>query len=242
MAQIAVVNSSKRLSDADVAFMVAACDAQVSECAAAWNIDPTPVVFYARATDLPKSNCRIMDIVDDLDEPGALGYHTDDLGVIYGRVLAQSVDATSVTLSHECLEELVDPTADKWVKMPDGRDVALEDADPVEGDSYEVEAAVLGETRKVKVSNYVLPRWFGATDSGNFDRLGKLSAPFTMTEGGYMVVRDATGDVENVFAKTRRVGRVVASVAAGGALAEKLGKPGSRLIWRIVGTGDSVTT
>lgn len=221
--------------------MVAACDAQVMECAAAWNIDPTPVVFYAHAANLPRSNCRIMDIVDDLDEPGALGYHTDDAGVIYGRVLAQDPDATSVTLSHECLEELCDPTADKWVKMPDGRDVALEVGDPVEGDSYEFQATVARETRPIRLSNYALPAWFGAAPNGPFDRLQLLTAPFTMTAGGYMVVRDATGDVENVFAKTRRVGRVHGGEGAAATLAQKLGKTGSRLIWRIVGTGAEMT-
>lgn len=202
--QIAIVNKSKRIPDDVVAFAAVACDQQVIECATAWGISPTPVAFYAREQGLPARDVRIMALVDDIEMEGALGFHDDALGVIYGRVLVQgSHDDTTVTLSHECLEELVDPTCDRWMPMPDGRSVALEVCDPVEADTYEVEVEVIGEKRLVRLSNYVLPRWFDPAERGGFDRMGVLGRPFAMTEGGYLIVRDQRGNESNIFAKPR---------------------------------------
>ncbi len=238
MPQIAVINSSTKLDDSDVAFMVAACDAQVAECAVAWGIPATPVVFYASAAGLPASNCRIMDIVDTIDAPGALGYHDDAAGVIYGRVLAHGAD-TAITLSHECLEELVDPTSDRYVAIGDGREIALEVGDPVEGDSYAMPATLFKgtsseETRDVFLSNYVFPEYFGlAGTNGRFDRMGKLTAPFTMTPGGYSIIRDAAGNVGDVFARARRAPRLAAGHLAGAVIQRKLAVPGSRLLRRL---------
>lgn len=230
--QIAVTNKSKRLSDRDVDAMTEACNQQVIECAAAYGIVPTPVSFYATDVGLPASNCRIMAIVDTIDYPGALGYHADSYGIVYGRVLAQDVDGTAITLSHECLEELVDPGCDAWRDMGAAHSVALEVCDPVEGDAYPAVVTILGEHRQVLLSNYVLPRWFAPDGNGRFDRMGKLTAPFTMTPGGYMIVRDAAGNEESVFARNARA-------RAGGdrgraALGTKLGNPDSRLYRRLL--------
>lgn len=206
--QIAIVSKSRRISDDVLAFAAAACDIQVQECAAAWGIDPTPVAWYSREQGLPTRDVRIMAVVDDMDEePGALGYHTDVLGVVFGRVLAQDgADEMTVTLSHECLEELIDPTCDKWRPIAGtNRLTALEACDAVEADTYEIKATILGETRPVRVSNYLLPRWFDPQANGGagpFDRLAHLGAPFTLLPGGYMLVRDqGSNDVEPVFAR-----------------------------------------
>lgn len=226
--QIAVVNSSSDLEDIDVAFAVEACNDQVIECARAYDVAPTPVVFYTDAKGLPQSDCRIMDIVDDLEQPGALGFHTDDLGIVYGRVLAQGPDDTSVTLSHECLEELIDPTCDAWRPMGGGRLVALEVADPVENDTYTVPITLAGVERTVKLSNYVLPRWFDPSALGALDYMRTLAEPFAMSPGGYMIVRDASGNESQVFARIR-FGGAAARATVGG----KAANPYSRLARRL---------
>lgn len=225
--QIAVTNHSD-LDDADIAFMVEACNEQVVECAKAYDVMPTPVVFYADAKGLPQSDCRIMDIVDDLEQPGALGFHTDELGIVYGRVLAQGADDTSVTLSHECLEELIDPTCDAWRPMGGGRLVALEVADPVENDTYTVMATIGTITRPVKLSNYVLPRWFEPSALGALDYMRTLAEPLAMSPGGYMVIRDASGNESQVFARIRFGG-----AAARAAVGTKAANPYSRLARRL---------
>jgi hypothetical protein len=227
--QIALVNASA-LADIDVALMAEACNAQVIECARAWGIAPTPVAFYSTADGLPAVECRIMLIVDQLDVPGALGYHTDKLGAIYGRVLNQGPVDTCKTLSHECLEMLVDPTCTGWRPLGGGRDVALEVCDPVQADVYATPATVVGISRDMWLSNYVTPRWFDPAGVGAFDRMGVLSAPLAMASGGYIIVREKDGDVVNVFAKTP-----AGDMGARLNVASKIARPGSRTLRRLRG-------
>jgi hypothetical protein len=196
--EIAVINSSKSLSDTDVTFMVEACKAQLVECAAAWGIPPLAAAFYAEVATLPASDVYVCEVVDDLEQPGVLGWHSDDVRPFI-KVLAQG-EATSVTLSHEFLETLCDPTCDQWRARGDGTQVALEVCDPVEGDSYNEPAIVLGESRLVAVSNYCLRSFFNPNGIGPFDRMGRLNGPFSMTPGGYEVVLDANGRESSIFA------------------------------------------
>lgn len=227
--EIAVTNSSS-LSNIDVAFMVEAVAYQVIECAKAWGIPPLSMAFYSTTVGLPASDVHVIDIVDDLDQPGALGYHTDVAGVEYGRVLAQGA-ATSVTLSHEALELLCDPTCDQWRARGDGSQVALEVCDPVEGDSYGVVTTVLGEDRTINLSNYVLPTWFDPSAKGvAVDRMHTAPGPLIMTAGGYMVVLDSAGDEQDVFARLR-YGSLAGIATAG----KRLAVGNSRLLRRLRG-------
>jgi len=229
--QIAVINASRRLKNVEVAFMVQACAEQALQCADAWGVAPIAVAFYSSTVGLPAADCMICEIVDDLDQPGALGYHTDAAGVIYLRVLAQGFD-TSVTLSHEVLETLIDPTCAGWRARGDGSQVALEGCDPVEGDVYGAPAEVLGETRTVQLSNYVLPAWFDRTlPTGSVvDAMHTASGPFAMTAGGYMIVTDAAGNETEVFARIRSAG--LAGLATAG---KRLAVGNSRLLRRLRG-------
>jgi hypothetical protein len=215
MSEIAVLNASK-LDDGDVAFAVEACDIQLREhvCPVWLGLEYTPVRFYASPKDLPVVGdiCRLMVLSDTLDVPGALGYHTMD-PLVRGVVLAGA--GFEATLSHECIEELGDPTADAWVPMPDGRRVALELCDPVEGDSYELAATLLGATRTVLVSSFVYPAWFG-TGAGKLDHMDRAPAPFTLAGGGYMIVLDGDGQVHDVWAASapaRRARKVLNSTS-----------------------------
>lgn len=226
--EFAVVNSSKTLGDVDVEFAVAACQAQAVEFCAAYGLDPPAAALYNDVSKLPADDVYICVITDDLNEPGALGYHSDD-GHPFIRVLAQGPQ-TSITLSHEFLELLGDPTCDRWAKRPDGSEVAVEVADPCEGDSYPVVAEVAGEGRTVEVSNYVLGSWFDPNGQAPFDRLGRLTAPFTMTPGGYMVVLGSDGNESEVFARVEHGGQ--AGVWNAGL---KLAKANGRLLRRLRG-------
>jgi len=225
--EFACLNSSKTLSNTNVEFMVAACQAQAVEFCQAIGLDPPAAALYGDVSKLPQDDVWIVDIVDSLDEPGALGYHADD-GHPYIRVLAQGPD-TSITLSHEFLELLGDPTCDRWVKRPDGSRVAVEVCDPVEGDHYPVLAEVAGEGRTVEVSNYVLGAWFDPHGTAPFDRLGKLSAPFEMTTGGYMVVLSQDGNEHEVFARS------IVHRSDRNGFAAKLGRGDTRLVRRLRG-------
>jgi hypothetical protein len=106
-------------------------------------------------------------------------------GVPVGLVLVEPSKSEpggwTVTLSHEVLEQIVDP----WCNLGafagwQGKAawLAMETADPVEDDLY----AIGG----VQVSNYVRPNWWVGGSQGPWDHLGKLSGPLTMSKGGYV--------------------------------------------------------
>jgi hypothetical protein len=226
--QIAVVLKSTTINPVDLGFIVQAWDAQSKDFCAAWSIPYVPVLLY---TDLPQAQVgtgevRVLTIEDTLDVPDAEGYHTDDLGVVFARVLA---DNNADSGSHECCEESLDPTCEIWKPMGNGSSIAFESCDPVEGDSYMQAATIGDETRQVPVSNFVLPAYFDPNGQAPFDKMGKLTAPFTMDAGGYYVVQDASGNDTDVFAA-----RVVHGGPAGKLAAEKkMARPDSRLSRRL---------
>lgn len=226
--QIALVTHSKKVTDYHLAFIAEAVNAQVVECARAWGAEPTPVTFYSSARDLPARNCRIMDVVDAIDVPGAAGYHTSDAGIVYGRVLARSFLDTGITISHEALEMLIDPSAAEWRAMPDGFAVAKEVCDPVQGDVYPASIDMAGVQEQLLLSNYVYPRWFTPGATGQLDRLGRVGEAFGMTAGGYMIVRDPSGKQGNRWAR-------FGGDRARAELGAKFANPDARLARRLFG-------
>jgi hypothetical protein len=223
--QIAVLNRSTRLSNNDVCFLVQACAEQLVEFCAAWGLDPWAVGFYATAIGLPADDIYVFEYVDKLDVEGAEAYHSvDALGRPYGRMLPPSDKLDATDLSHEILETMGDPTADRWVKMPSGSELAVEVCDPCQGDSYSVPVEVLNETRQIKLSNYVLGSFFDPQGKAPYDRMGTISAPFGMSPGWYEAILDPSGNEHDVFA---RLAGDRASAAA------KLHDPGSRILRRL---------
>lgn len=210
---ILVVNQSTLVKADDFTRMVAACETQLRrDLAPSWARLPWPVRAYDGDLDkIPPTSFSIV-VLDSSDQAGALGYHSEEGGRIFGRVFAGPTlaaggsvlgasgnsDAVSVTLSHEVCEAFVDPYACYWSdgpERPEGSEYALEVCDPVEADTYDVGG--------VLVSSFVLPDWFNAQMAqGAFpvDHLGRCSGPFAMTAGGYLVVRSAPGQEHEVFA------------------------------------------
>lgn len=195
----AILNRTPGLSDTEVAFWAEGCNQQARELAAAQGVEYTPVVFLAEADDLP-SDARVLTILPSIDAPGALGYHDLDASRVIAEVKYTGPD-TSITVSHEICEAMFDPLCNRWMPFDDNHEQAGEVSDRVEGDSYAQDATVSGETRPVKVSNYLLPSAFDPTGKAPFDRLGKLFTWNDMSPGGYVILRDiTTGKVGNVFA------------------------------------------
>jgi hypothetical protein len=159
------------------------------------------VVVLDNLTDAG-SNDAIIIVFDTPDAPDALGYHDLLNGRPYGKVfwgpikdsggtLMQGAPSLSSVLSHEVLETVGDPYVNNWSLNLDGVLYAYELCDPVELDSYEIDG--------VSVSNFVGPRWFDPGGAGPYDYMQKLVAPFTMDDGGYMLVMK-DGEVSQVFA------------------------------------------
>jgi hypothetical protein len=195
---IAIVNQSKLVSDADAATMTQAIASQVElDAAPLWDRAPAAVVFYADVSAIP-SGAHVITITDTIqNQPaGVLGFHTEDQGgKLWGTVAAQpelgnggnvtTGDwSVSSVLSHEVLEMFVDPNCNLWSNDGKGSIYTFEVCDPVEAPTY----AISG----VSVSNFVTPAWFDPlAGSGPFDKLGLLTAPFTILKGGYVVYATA---------------------------------------------------
>ncbi len=219
MQQIAIVNSSKRIADSDALYMTAACNYQVvKHLAPLWGFRATPVAYYP--SGIVPRGAWVIELVDEIPEaPGALGYHTEEGDIVSGRIGISPVldnggvalynpakptfPTVSSVLSHEVCETICDAFVNEWCDGPaiaEGSGYAKESADPVESDSYEVQ--IKGVT--VSVSNFVTPKYFDPQATvGPFDFLHRLSAPFSLAPGGYMVVRGESGTPQEVFAQTK---------------------------------------
>lgn len=203
---IAVVNHSTQLDSKSFSLMVQACDYQMRQHVChAWDwaqscVYAVPVDTYAHPGDC------LIGIFDDADAADALGYHDESpSGKVYGKVFvkvtmeqpgATFLGTLAPVLSHEAIEARGDALCNAWRDMPDGRQVAEELCDMVEEDSYGVEVQGVS----VQVSNFALPAWFDdhAPAGSKFDHLGKLHRQFTMSPGGYLIVRKA-GVATQVF-------------------------------------------
>jgi hypothetical protein len=204
---ITVVNASTRVTNDQVSLMTRACWTQVQRDAGpAWRLQPMPVVFSTDPKTAPPGSWLIT-VFDTPDQANALGYHDVTNGdVIYGKVFAGPVldnggDALSKplsvasVLSHEVLETFVDPYCNVWHDTLRGYSIAREVGDPVESDSY----PVMVDSYQITVSNFVTERWFDPfAKGGRFDFMGRVSKPFTMTSGGYLILMK-DGKVSQTF-------------------------------------------
>src|SRR5215471_4815933 len=151
---------------------------------------------------------------DDADTAGALGYHDltrngQPISKIFVKTTLAAKELVSVTACHELFEMVIDPLANLWAEGPDGTEYAYEMSDPVEEDTFPVDG--------IQMSNFVHPSWFEPfkhPPGTKFDHLGLLKKPFSMTKGGYMIVK-RKGKVtqeygskakEKRFAKENRLG------------------------------------
>jgi hypothetical protein len=224
----AIIRRSTRISDGDVAFIAKACSKQAEECAAAWGIPPVTVAFYASETALP-DDTRVLSIVDDDGQAGTSGYHDAWAGVIAAQ--AEVSTRTSLTVSHEILEMMINPLLNRWHTMPEGkRSTPREICDAVQSDAYFEEVEIMGERRPVELSNFLYPSWFDPRGAYPFDRLRKLGSPFEIAPGGYLIVRDESNNISHVFASGMPAGFI-----------NKLTNPISRTLQIVSGNRGAVT-
>jgi hypothetical protein len=155
-----------------------------------------PVKLYN--TDTAKPSEWQLVYFDDADVANALGYHdlTKDgqpISKIFVKTTLADKQLVSVTACHELFEMVIDPIANLWAADTDGTEYAYEMSDPVEEDTFTVDG--------IQMSNFVHPAWFEPfkhPPGTKFDHLGLLTKPFSMTKGGYMIVKKA-GKVSQTF-------------------------------------------
>jgi hypothetical protein len=143
---------------------------------------------------------------DNADQAGALGYHDltekgQPISKIFVRTTLDNRQQVSVTACHELFEMVIDPIANLWAQATNRTEYAYEMCDPVEEDTFKVDG--------IEMSNFVHPSWFEPfihPPGTKFDHLGRLKKPFSMTKGGYVIIR-RNGRVKEEFgspAKARR--------------------------------------
>jgi len=189
--QVAIINSSTVLTDAQVLTAVPALQTQVHrDFAPVWGSD-ADLIFVPKGSQLP-ANVWWLTILDTSDVATALGYHDlTDQGLPMGKVFAESELKMgyqwTATASHELLELLVDPYSQLAAFIqPDANTgilYAYEIADPCEADQYGY------EIDSVRVSNFVYPAWFQPfhkPESTQFDFCNHIQQPFQILPGGYI--------------------------------------------------------
>lgn len=201
---IAVVNHSTR-SDRDIAFEVEAVALQLREhVAPLWDEAPPGLTFYGTAEHVPADQAAVLGYVNDDGNADSAGYHADAAGLVYGLVDVGQSPESSITLSHEGAEMYGNQHLDRKVVGKDGRAYYVELSDPVQAATYEIEVELFGERRRVKVSDFVLPAWFGLPNkpAGGMRTtyLGQPLKPFQVDEGGYQIIEDVGGGIVFVTA------------------------------------------
>lgn len=176
MTDIALLNHSTHIADADLEAAIVAFNTQISrDFEPAWGLGAT----VWNETSAPANAWKFY-LQDGLDQAGDLGYH-DDNGVPEAKIDIQGSLAAGASwqsvVSHELLEAIADPLCNRMA--PDGVTI-VEVCDPVEESFYLID--------DVPVSSFVLPAYFGFDTTTKYDYRGELTAPApSMLAGGYIM-------------------------------------------------------
>ena len=201
--QIILVNACDVLSDSDVADSVPAFQHyDDTVLRPAWALDPCSysfmpwaqfsTVYRATSGELawPQGIVAPLFFNKHSTDPGALGWHEDDMNSIFGRVFVGDDEKYGVSpwvdASHEACETRADPLTNRTVTLANGDRALVEVGDPVEDDRFKI---VMPGFEKYPMSDIVYPGYFFLLDPPGFagyDHGGHLTGPCpTLLSGGY---------------------------------------------------------
>src|SRR5215469_3228114 len=190
-ANVALVSETPLIDFAQISITAAALNKQVTrDFGRLWHVHAT-VSPFEKLEDVPVDYWPVI-IRDDINEPGAAGYHTDDNGQPFS--LVQADDGWTLTSSHEVLEMLADPFGNRTIaggpppNSPDpvsGFDRVIylvEVCDPCESDQLAY------TSNGVTVSDFITAHYYDPNDSSGaqYSFGGNIQAPHTVLEGGYV--------------------------------------------------------
>lgn len=200
---VALVDDTGKLGALVLAELAGALNEQIqSDFAPVWGVAATVGAYPAA----PPGTWAVH-IQEKLDQPGALGYHTD----VHNQPIAyvQLDGGVTVTVGHETLEMLADPWGNRMhaAHLPSGVDYTqfglrsarspvqylLEVCDPCEETSYEVGG--------VQVSDFLLPGWYRTSPAKAlaYSHAGGCSAPRQVADGGYVSFAVPSGEWFQIF-------------------------------------------
>ncbi|MGC2201416.1 MAG: hypothetical protein WA633_14910 [Stellaceae bacterium] len=185
MPQIAVMNESTVITDADVQKMLAAFDQQWNkDLRPVWGVDAATFTFVPKP-QMPPTGSWWLVFLDDSDQAGALAYHdlTNEglpISKAFVKTLLADKASVSVGATHELCEMAVDPWLNSAYQDPHGVFWAGEVCDPVESDQYGYK---IGD---VLVTDFITPNWFAHQHAnGSIDLKGHSHKAFEILSGGY---------------------------------------------------------
>jgi hypothetical protein len=185
MPQIAVINESTAIADADVQKMLPAFAQQWNkDLAPVWGVDPADFTFIPK-NQMPAAGSWWLVFLDNSDQAKALAYHdlTNDglpISKVFVKTLRDDNASISVGATHELCEMAVDPWLNSAYQDPKGVFWAGEVCDPVESDQYGYN---IGD---VLVTDFITPNWYAHAHAGNtIDLKGHAHKAFDVLAGGY---------------------------------------------------------
>lgn len=196
MRPVPIVNLST-YKHAPVGDITNALTKQLHDYADAWGREETEHTLGL----LHQAGYRII-LFDDAEQAHHHGFRDlDPHGNPYGRVFIRPIldhhhtwagdnGCVSMAVSHELLETLTDPGANRWVD--DGLSTlwAIEACDWTEARGYDI-----GD---IRVSNFAHPDYFNPYGTGTLDHMGLATEPLSIRDGSY-AIRHCNGKVETVF-------------------------------------------
>jgi hypothetical protein len=118
--------------------------------------------------------------------------------MVFVKTVLENGEPVSLTASHELFEMVLGPIANMWAEASGGRKFAYEMCDAVEEDTFLVDG--------LQMSNFVYPSWFEPFKhprGTKFDHHGLLKTPFSMTKGGYVIVKRGAKVKEHFASKAK---------------------------------------
>ncbi len=205
---IALVSKTSKVSFDDLKVLARAGQKASADFCRDWGLAP-PQIAALKSLDPHhvKASDIVLTLVDTSTEDGALGWHSEEDGTVFGEIAAGDVLrsggqifmpgaaawqlSVSTVLVHEILETLGNPDVNLWADRGDGIEDAREVCDAVQGDYFVITVPSGHRGQEVALPNYLLPAWFNADDKGPFDKMGLCKKPFEVRPGGYHVIRKA---------------------------------------------------
>jgi hypothetical protein len=189
--QVALVSDTPAVTFSDVSAVAAALQKQATrDFGPLWQITSS-VSAFAALEEVPVDYWPVI-IRDDIDQPGAAGYHTDENGQPFS--LVQADNQWQLTASHETLEMLADPFGNRTIagspppqapkQIADLKRVTylVEVCDPCEDAQFAY--GVNGQ----QLSDFITPHYYDPNGASGtlYSFRGNIKGPHTVLDNGYV--------------------------------------------------------
>jgi len=189
--QVALVSETSAVSFSGVARLSASLQKQATrDLEPIWGVRAT-VDAFEKLEDVPIGYWPII-MRDDIQTPGAAGFHTDDHGQPFS--LVQVEPGWPLTASHECLEMLVDPfgnrtvagapppQGDRTVSQLERVEYLVEVGDPCEASDFAY------SVNRIHLSDFITPHYYDPDGNTGvrYSFRGHVTGPHVVLKGGYV--------------------------------------------------------